>query len=60
MDSIKVVAITHLLRFAAIWDELGGIEFNDIPKYAEVVDIVVTTAPYYAKPFDLTTKINRL
>ena len=39
---------------------VGGIEFKDIPKYAATVDIVVTTAPYYAKPFDLTTKINRL
>lgn len=39
---------------------VGGIEFKDIPKYAAAVDIVVTTAPYYAKPFDLTTKIDRL
>ncbi len=39
---------------------VGGIEFKDIQKYAATVDIVVTTAPYYAKPFDLTTKINRL
>ncbi|WP_440952272.1 nicotinate-nucleotide pyrophosphorylase [Methanococcoides sp. FTZ1] len=39
---------------------VGGIEFKDIPKYAEAVDIVVTTAPYYAKPFDLTTMIDRI
>lgn len=39
---------------------VGGIEFKDIPKYAATVDIVVTTAPYYAKPFDLSTKIDRL
>ncbi|WP_244603417.1 hypothetical protein [Methanococcoides sp. NM1] len=39
---------------------VGGIAFKDIPKYAAAVDIVVTTAPYYAKPFDLTTKIDRL
>ena len=39
---------------------VGGIEFKDIPRYAEAVDIVVTTAPYYAKPFDLTTKIDRV
>lgn len=39
---------------------VGGIEFKDIQKYAAAVDIVVTTAPYYAKPFDLTTKIDRL
>ena len=30
---------------------VGGIEFKDIPKYAEAVDFIVTTAPYYCKAF---------
>ncbi|MEA1984145.1 MAG: nicotinate-nucleotide pyrophosphorylase [Euryarchaeota archaeon] len=39
---------------------VGGINIKDIPKYADAVDIVVSTAPYYAKPLDLTTKIENV
>lgn len=39
---------------------VGGVSFEEIPKYAASVDFVVTTAPFYASPFDLTTNIERL
>ncbi len=38
---------------------VGGISAKDIPVYAPFVDIIVTTAPYYAQPLDLTTNIER-
>ncbi|MGV8078402.1 MAG: nicotinate-nucleotide pyrophosphorylase [Methanosarcina sp.] len=39
---------------------VGGIEGNKIPEYAPFVDIIVTSAPYYANPLDLTTKIEKI
>lgn len=39
---------------------VGGIEINMISEYAKHVDFIVTTAPYYAKPLDLTAKIRRI
>ncbi|MCQ1534636.1 nicotinate-nucleotide pyrophosphorylase [Methanosarcina sp. KYL-1] len=39
---------------------VGGIEAKRIPEYASLVDIIVTSAPYYATPLDFTTKIERL
>ncbi len=39
---------------------VGGIDLNMISEYSKHVDIIVTTAPYYAKPLDLTTRIKRM
>ncbi|MBN1134058.1 MAG: nicotinate-nucleotide pyrophosphorylase [Methanosarcinaceae archaeon] len=39
---------------------IGGIDVKNIPEYARFVDVIVTTAPYYAKPLDLTTKIEKM
>lgn len=39
---------------------VGGIEASKIPKYAPFVDIIVTSAPYYATPLDFTTKIEKM
>ena len=39
---------------------VGGIEAERIPEYAPFVDIIVISAPYYANPLDLTTKIEKL
>jgi len=39
---------------------IGGIDIKNIPKYARFVDAIVTTAPYYAKPLDLTAKIEKI
>jgi len=30
-----------------------------IPEYAPFVDIIVISAPYYATPLDMTTKIEK-
>ncbi|HEY3362604.1 MAG TPA: hypothetical protein VGK06_12535 [Methanosarcina sp.] len=39
---------------------VGGIEAKRIPEYAPFVDIIVISAPYYANPLDLTTKIRKI
>jgi nicotinate-nucleotide pyrophosphorylase (carboxylating) len=39
---------------------VGGIEAEKIPDYAPFVDIIVISAPYYAKPLDMTTKIEKI
>jgi nicotinate-nucleotide pyrophosphorylase (carboxylating) len=39
---------------------VGGIDAEKIPDYAPLVDIIVISAPYYAKPLDMTTKIEKL
>ena len=39
---------------------VGGIEAKKIPEYAPFVDIIVISAPYYANPLDLTTKIEKI
>ncbi len=39
---------------------VGGIDIDMISEYARHVDIVVTTAPYYSRPLDLTTRIRRV
>jgi nicotinate-nucleotide pyrophosphorylase (carboxylating) len=39
---------------------VGGIEAKKVPEYAPFVDIIVISAPYYATPLDLTTKIERI
>jgi len=39
---------------------VGGIEVENIPYYAPLVDIIVISAPYYAKPLDMTTKIIKI
>ncbi len=38
---------------------VGGIKAEKIPEYAPFVDIIVSSAPYYAQPLDFTTKIER-
>lgn len=38
---------------------VGGIDIGMISDYAKHVDVIVTTAPYYSKPLDLTSKIRR-
>ena len=35
----------------------GNINENNIKEFAKFADIIVTSSPYYAKPLDLTTKI---
>jgi len=35
----------------------GDINARNIAEYAEIADIIVTSAPYYARPLDLTTRI---
>jgi len=37
----------------------GNITAKNIAEYAEITDVIVTSAPYYAKPLDLTTRIER-
>ncbi|MEZ5334414.1 MAG: hypothetical protein R2741_03815 [Methanolobus sp.] len=39
---------------------VGGIELNMVSEYAKHVNFIVTTAPYYAKPLDLTSKIRKV
>ncbi|WP_340819778.1 nicotinate-nucleotide pyrophosphorylase [Methanolobus sp. WCC4] len=39
---------------------VGGVDLGMISRYAEHVDVIVTTAPYYAAPLDLTSKIRRI
>ncbi|MDG6243146.1 MAG: nicotinate-nucleotide pyrophosphorylase [Methanolobus sp.] len=39
---------------------VGGIDIALISEYARHVDFIVTTAPYYAKPLDLTSTIRRM
>ncbi len=39
---------------------VGGIEVENIPYYAPFVDIIVISAPYYAKPLDMTTIIEKI
>ncbi|MBP1910526.1 nicotinate-nucleotide pyrophosphorylase [Methanolobus bombayensis] len=39
---------------------VGGIDLQMVSDYAKHVDFIVTTAPYYAKPLDLTSKIRRM
>jgi nicotinate-nucleotide pyrophosphorylase (carboxylating)/molybdenum transport protein len=39
---------------------VGGIDLSMVSDYAKHVDFIVTTAPYYAKPLDLTSKIRRM
>ncbi len=39
---------------------VGGIDLSMISEYARHVDIIVTTAPYYSRPLDLTSDIKRL
>jgi len=39
---------------------VAGIETEKIREYASFVDIIVISAPYYAKPLDFTTKIQRI
>lgn len=38
---------------------VAGIEAKKIPEYAPFVDIIVISAPYYATPLDMTTKIEK-
>jgi nicotinate-nucleotide pyrophosphorylase (carboxylating)/molybdenum transport protein len=39
---------------------VGGIDLGMISEYAKHVDFIVTTALYYSKPLDLTSKIRRV
>jgi nicotinate-nucleotide pyrophosphorylase (carboxylating) len=39
---------------------IGGIDIKKVSEYAGLVDIIVTTAPYYAPPLDMSTKIEKL
>jgi nicotinate-nucleotide pyrophosphorylase (carboxylating)/molybdenum transport protein len=39
---------------------VGGIDLSMISEYAKLVDVIVTTAPYYSKPLDLTSRIRRI
>ena len=39
---------------------VGGIEAKKVPDYASFTDIIVISAPYYANPLDLTTKIEKI
>ena len=39
---------------------VGGIEAKKIPEYAPFADIIVISAPYYANPLDMTTKIEKV
>lgn len=39
---------------------VGGIKAKDVAAYAPHVDVIVTTAPYYAIPLDMTTKISKI
>lgn len=38
----------------------GDINVRNIAEYAEIADVIVTSAPYYARPLDLTTRIDRI
>jgi nicotinate-nucleotide pyrophosphorylase (carboxylating)/molybdenum transport protein len=38
----------------------GNIDSSNIMDYARLADVVVTSAPYYAGPLDLTARIERL
>lgn len=39
---------------------VGGIKAKDVAAYAPYVDVIVTTAPYYAMPLDMTAKIAKI
>lgn len=39
---------------------VGGIKAKDVAAYAPYVDVIVTTAPYYAAPLDMTAKISKI
>ena len=39
---------------------VGGIEVENVPYYAPLVDIIVINAHDYAKPLDMTTKIKKI
>jgi nicotinate-nucleotide pyrophosphorylase (carboxylating)/molybdenum transport protein len=38
---------------------VGGIKARDVAVYAPNVDVIITTAPYYAMPLDMTAKIRK-
>ncbi len=38
----------------------GDINETNIGDYAQLADIIITSSPYYAKPLNLTTKIERM
>ena len=38
----------------------GDIDERNIENYASLVDIIITSAPYYAKPINLMTEINNI
>jgi putative molybdenum utilization protein ModD len=38
----------------------GNVNEDDVKEFAKFADIIVTSAPYYAKPLDFTTKIERI
>jgi len=38
----------------------GNVNENNIKDFAKFADVIVTSAPYYAKPLDFTTKIERI
>ena len=38
---------------------VGGISAKDVAAYAPYVDVIVTTAPYYAQPLDMTSTIKK-
>ncbi len=52
----KLKSINSNLKIAIA----GNINEQNIRDYAKYADVIVTSAPYYAKPLDLTTKINRI
>ncbi|WP_297501476.1 hypothetical protein [Thermococcus sp.] len=37
----------------------GNITAENIGEYAKTADVIITSAPYYARPLDLTTRIER-
>ncbi|MBP2029706.1 nicotinate-nucleotide pyrophosphorylase (carboxylating)/molybdenum transport protein [Methanohalophilus levihalophilus] len=39
---------------------VGGINAKDVAAYAPYADVIVTTAPYYAMPLDMTSTIKRI
>ncbi|WP_406660226.1 nicotinate-nucleotide pyrophosphorylase [Methanolobus sp. ZRKC3] len=39
---------------------IGGIDIEKVSEYAALVDTIITTAPYYASPLDMSTKIRKL
>ncbi|NJE07075.1 nicotinate-nucleotide pyrophosphorylase [Thermococcus sp. M39] len=52
----KLKALNPRLEIAVA----GNIDESNIEDYAKVADIIVTSAPYYARPLDLTTKIKKI